>query len=118
MVLPSGDADKAALEMAARWLADPDDWQQEDDRECTDDVELGRWSLFCALKQASIATMGEYNHHNTALQTVRFVIDERDPDHGFAHTLMDYNNAATTSHADILQVLGLALERIEADLGK
>lgn len=72
----------------------------------------------CALKHASIATMGEYNHHNTAMQTLRFFIDELVPGHGFAHTLMDFNNAAATSHADILEVLGLAREHIEVELSR
>lgn len=113
---PTTPADMAALEIASRLLSDPVNWHQADDRDCADDGESGRWSLFCALKHASIETMGEYNHHNTAMQTVRFVIDELVPNHGFAHTLMDFNNAVTTSHADILRVLDLARERIEADL--
>ena len=113
---PATPADVAALETAARLLANPDEWHQQDDRDCNDDGETGRWSLFCVLKHASIETMGEYNHHNTAMQTVRFVIDELIPDHGFAHTLMDFNNAATTSHADIQHAIELARERIEAEL--
>jgi hypothetical protein len=113
---PATPADTSALEMAARLLADPDDWRGEDDRDCADDSVSGRWSLFCALKHASLETMGEYNHHNRAMQTVRFVIAELVPNHGFAHTLMDYNNATTTKHADILRVLELARERVRADL--
>jgi hypothetical protein len=115
---PTRPADRAALEMAAQLLADPGRWHQEDDRDCADDAKSHRWSLFCALKHASIKTMGEYNHHNTAMQTVRFVIDERIPEHGFAHTLMDFNNATTTTHADILHVLEQAHERIESDLAE
>lgn len=115
---PATPADLQALEMATELLTDPDHWHQKDDRDCTDDLESGQWSLFCALKHASIETMGEYNHHNTAMQTVRFVIDDLVPGHGFAHTLMDFNNAATTSHAGILRVLELARERILADLAK
>lgn len=113
---PATDADMKALEIAARLLAAADNWHQDDDRDCADDSERGRWSLFCALKHASVETKGEYNHHNTAMQTVRFVIDDLVPDHDFAHTLMDFNNTATTSHADILHVLELARARLEADL--
>ena len=115
---PTRPADRAALEMAARLLADPEHWHQEDDRDCADDADKERWSLFCALKHSSIEAMGEYNHHNTAMQTVRFVIDERIPNHGFEHTLMDFNNAATTTHADIMDVLELVHERIESALAK
>ena len=49
--------------------------------------------------------MGEYNHHNTTMQTVRFVIDDVIPDHGFEHTLMDYNNSPSTKYENILHVL-------------
>jgi hypothetical protein len=59
---------------------------------------------------------GEYNHHNTVMQTVRFVIDDLIPDHGFEHTLMDFNNAPSTAHKDILNVLHLAEERISKEL--
>jgi hypothetical protein len=62
--------------------------------------------------------LGEYNHHNTAIQTARFVIDELIPNHGFAHTLMDYNNAPSTRHGDILHVLELSNKRIQqTDIG-
>ena len=62
--------------------------------------------------------MGEYNHHNTAMQTVRFVIDDIIPNHGFDHTLMDYNNAIYTTHKDILKILSIAEERIKQELEK
>jgi hypothetical protein len=74
--------------------------------------------LFCALKSASLEIAGEYNHHNTAVQTTRFVIDEIIPDHEFAHTLMDYNNASTTSYEDILHVLELSKQRIRQELSE
>lgn len=113
---PATPADLAVLVRAESLLADPDHWRREDDRQCRDDSTSDRWSLFCALKHASVTTLGEYNHHNRALQTVRFVIDEVVPGHGFAHTLMDYNNAATTRHSDILHVLEVARRRLAADL--
>jgi len=110
---PATSADLEALELAERLLADPLAWHQEDDRQCEDDIENGRWSLFCALRYASIETMGEYNHHSTAMNTVRFVIDDIVPNHGFAHTLMDYNNLPSTTHADVMQILEIAKERVE-----
>jgi hypothetical protein len=62
--------------------------------------------------------MGEYNHHNTAMQALRFTIDELIPDHGFEHTLMDYNNSPSTTHHDILMVIEQAKKRIEEELRK
>lgn len=113
---PATEVDLEILDMAEQLLADPDNWHQNDDRECTDDIESNRWSLFCALKYASIEKMGEYNHHNTAMQTVRFLIDDLVPNHGYEHTLMDYNNASSTKHIDILNLLKIAQEQIRQEI--
>jgi hypothetical protein len=110
--------DLEALEMAEQLLADSANWHKLDDRKCEDDIVNNKWSLFCAIKQASIQKMGEYNHHNTAIQALRFTIDELVPDHGFAHTLMDYNNSSSTTHADIMMVFEKAKERIKEELRK
>jgi len=115
---PATELDLAIVASAERLLSELAAWHQEDDRDCADDAEGGCWSLFCALKHASIETAGEYNHHNTPLQTARFVIDELVPDHGYTHTLMDYNNAPSTSHADILHVLQLVKQRIRSELSE
>lgn len=114
---PARKVDLEILELAQRLLADPRNWHKKDKRKCNNDIKNNRWSLFCALKYASITKMGEYNHHNTAMQTVRFVIDDLIPNHGFNHTLMDYNNAQTTTHRDILNVLTLAEDRINKEIG-
>jgi len=113
---PASEVDVETLNMAVQLLSDSTHWHQNDDRKCDDDIEGNRWSLFCALKYASIEKMGEYNHHNTAIQTVRFIIDDLLPDHQFAHTLMDYNNSPGTTHNDILNVINLANMRIQEEL--
>ena len=113
---PASEADLRVLEMAESLLADSSSWHQDDDRKCDNDIETDVWSLFCALKHASVNIMDEYNHHNTAMQSVRSVIDEMLPNHGFAHTLMDYNNEPSTSHSDIVRVLAEAEDRIRQEL--
>jgi hypothetical protein len=115
---PATEVDLEIIEMAEMLLSDSDNWHKDDDRKCADDIESNKWSLFCALKHSSIEKTGEYNHHNTAIQTARFVIDEIIPNHGYAHTLMDYNNAPSTRHEDILRVLELTKKRIEIELLK
>lgn len=113
---PAGDVDLQVLKMADSLLADSANWHKQDDRKCENDIKADDWSLFCALKHASMSIMGEYNHHNTAMQAVRSVIDDLAPDHGFAHTLMDYNNAPSTHHSDIVRVLAKAQDRIRWEL--
>jgi hypothetical protein len=113
---PARPADLEALIVAQGLLSDPADWNRQDDRDCDGDIEGGKWSLFCALKHASMETMGEYNHHNAAMQTVRFVIEDLDPDQAYEHALMDFNNAPSTNHDDILRVLDIARNQIEQEL--
>jgi len=109
---PASELDVRVIGLAEGLLKDSLTWRRDDDRQCQDDSETNRWSLFCALKHASIEVTGEYNHHNTVVQTARSVINEMIPDHGFAHTLMDFNNSPTTTHADVLFVLRQAKIRI------
>ena len=113
---PASEADLQILTMAESLLADSFSWHQYDDRKCENDAETGVWSLFCALKHASVSITGEYNHHNTAMQSVRSMIDETFPNHGFAHTLMDFNNAGSTNYSDVVRLLAQAKDRIRQEL--
>ena len=113
---PATEKDLEIVKMAGEFLEDPSSWNNDDDRQCENDIETNQWSLFCALMNSTMEITGEYNHHGTAIQAARFVIDELVPDHGFAHTLMDYNNAPSTSHRDIIHVLDMARLRIEKEL--
>lgn len=115
---PASREDLRIFDLSLSYLQDAARWRRKDDRKCEDDEAEGVMSLFCALKIASIEVMGEYNHRNTAIQTARFVIDDLVPNHGYAHTLMDFNNAPTTTHQDVVRVLQLTRERIEEDLAK
>jgi len=113
---PARDVDLQTLHMAESLLTDSANWRRDDDRKCEDDIETGRWSLFCALKHSSVEKMGEYNHHNTAMQAARTAIDETVPDHAFDHPLMDFNNAPTTTYEDIIRVLAAAKKKIRRQL--
>jgi len=113
---PTNANDIRILEFVYSLLADSRKWHKEDDRKCDSDEQNDIRSLFCALKRASLEITGEYNHHNTAIQYTRFVIDDLLPDHQYAHTLMDYNNEPKTRHEDILNVISVAKERIKKKL--
>lgn len=113
---PANEIDLAILNMTDSIILDSNNWHKNDDRKCDDDIKSSCWSLFCALKYSSIEKTKEYNHHNAAMQTVRFVIDDLQPNHGYDHTLMDFNNNPTTTHRDILIVLDEAKKRIKKEL--
>ena len=105
--------------MAEQLLSDSTHWNKNDDRICESDLDSNCWSLFCALKHSSITIMNEYNHHNnTAMQTVRNIITEINPDFEFGHTLMDFNNFPQNKYEDIINVIRKAKERINYNLNK
>lgn len=113
---PASKTDIEILDLCLFYLKDSTNWNRNDDRACENDKNEKIMSLFCALQIVSIEIMKEYNHRNTVIQTVRFVIDDLIPNHGYAHTLEDFNNSISTTHNDILKVLKLAKERIQKEL--
>ena len=113
---PATKLDLEILEMAKRLLSNSRSWHQNDDRKCHDDIANSSWSLFCALKHASMEIVGEYNHRNAAVQTTRLVIEELLPNREFEHILEDFNNLPATNHEDVLRVLASAEDRIRQQL--
>lgn len=111
---PVDEADLAILDDAMRRLADPAAWDRSDDRRCSpDDTTV---SLFCALQFASEAVVGEYQHRRTAIQEVRFAIEDFTGGREFEHRLKDFNNLPDTSLEDVLKVLETARERVRRRL--
>lgn len=102
--------DLEILDHAAAILSGPEAWDRKDDRECgADDVIF---SLFCALKRASEQTTGGYEHRRTALQEVRFAIEDLRPGVEYEHRLRDFNNEARTTFDEIRLVLSTARSRV------
>lgn len=115
---PASKTDLEIFDLCLLYLNDSINWNHNDDRVCEDDKNKKFMSLFCALKIASVKIMGEYNHRNTAIQTIRFIIDDLVPNHEYTHTIEDYNNYPSTTHDDILKVIKLAKERIKKELSE
>jgi hypothetical protein len=113
---PATTTDLAILNMTDSLLSNAGNWHQNDDRKCDNDIESNSWSLFCALKYSTLEKAKEYNHHSTAIQTVRYVIDDLQPNNGYEHTLKDFNNNPSITHAEILEVIEEAKKRIRKEL--
>ena len=113
---PITKTDLEILDLSFDYLKDSINWNQADDRKCDNDKSENIWSLFCAIKIASIEKYGEYNHRGAVIQTTRFVIDELYPNHGYAHTIMDFNNDTSTKFEDIINVLTIVRDRIKEEL--
>jgi hypothetical protein len=113
---PATETDLEILDLCLDYMKDSTTWNQNDDRACDNDKSDKVWSLFCAIKIASIEKYGEYNHRGTVIQTTRFVIDELYPNHKYAHTLMDFNNDSSTKFEDVIKVLTIVKQKIKAEL--
>ena len=113
---PAEKADLEILEMAQGLLLDPQNWHNKDSRKCEGDIARNIWSLFCALKHASMSIRGEFNPHGAAIQAIRKVIMERVEDHEYEHPIMDFNNAEEVEHDDILAVIQKAKENLSAEV--
>ena len=91
-------------------------WHKDDDRDCRDDIDKKRYSLFCALKIASTEVEGEYNHRNAIMQKVRTHINNRYPNKEFAHRLRDYNNMPETTYIELNSLLDTIENEVNYEL--
>ena len=111
---PVDSQDLAILDSADMRLSHPSFWDRADDRKCA--VQDETFSLFCALYFGSIDTIGEYQYRRTALQEVRFAIQDATGGHEFEHRLMDFNNLPETSFHDIKSIIKTTRETVQERL--
>lgn len=103
--VPCTIEDLHILKLAKKILSEEKYWHKEDDRNCEDDLGNKCYSLYCALKIASVAIEGKYNHRNAVLQELRHLIVEKYPNKEWTHRLLDFNNMKETSYEDIMEIL-------------
>ena len=106
--------DFTILDSADMRLSNPSVWDRADDRKCSEQDET--FSLYCSLYFGSMDTIGEYQHRRTALQEVRFAIEDATDGREFNHRLMDFNNLPETSFGDIKEIINTARIRVQARL--
>jgi len=111
---PVDRQDLMILDSANVRLSDPLVWDHAHDRTCEPQDET--YSLYCALYFGSMDTIGEYQHRRTAMQEVRFAIEDATGGRDFEHRLMDFNNLSETSFDDIKGVIKTASERVQGRL--
>ena len=107
---PVDRQDLMILDSANAQLSDPMVWDRDDDRTCEPEDET--YSLYCSLYFGSMDTIGEYQHRRTAMQEVRFAIEDATEGRDFEHRLMDFNNLPETAFDDIRGVIKTATERV------
>ena len=114
--VPPSKSDLQIVLRAAAILSDESAWDRADDRVCKPDDTT--WSLYCALRRATEEVAGRPHHRQPALQVVRVVVREQFAERITNHRLMNFNNHADTTLAEIQDVLRIAGERIKARLAE
>lgn len=112
-VAPTHD-DILIIQRATKLLADTKSWNRIDNRICPPSPQ--KWSLYCALMQASEEVTGGVHYRQPALQAVREVLDEVGGSRLGKHRLMDYNNHPDTTLEEIHALLHTAQEHLEREL--
>jgi hypothetical protein len=107
---PTAD-DIKIIQRAITLVSDVKVWNKEDNRVCLPNPQ--KWSVFCALMQATEEVSGSIHYRQPALQAVREVVNEVGGTRIGKHRLMDYNNHADTTLADIHSLLRTAQTRLE-----
>ncbi len=109
---PVTAVDLRIVQRARKILDSPGKWNRADTRVCPEGAAT--FSLYCALEKATKEVTGGFEHRGATMQEARFAIEQLVPDWGrrYRHRLMDYNNDAKTTFADIQRVLQLTQDHI------
>lgn len=111
---PPSQTDLEIFEAARALLPTEAAWDREDDRNCENDE--GVISVYCALARATASVMGRYQHRQPAMQAVRRVIGSQWPERVVDHRLMNFNNDARTSLADVHRLFDLAAQSLTSSI--
>ncbi len=109
--LPPTSDDIRIIQRAMALVSDETVWNRQDTRVCPPEPQ--KWSVFCALTQATVEISGGVHYRQPALQMVREVLNKVGGNRLNKHRLMDYNNHPDTTLAEIHNLLRTAQARLE-----
>jgi len=107
--VPPNDLDRRIVQRAAAILSSVSAWNRADNRRCT--PQATTWSIYCAMEKANAELSGGVDHRRPGMEVVRLTIEDRTRGRNYHHRLMDYNNDATTTLADVQSIFAEALQR-------
>lgn len=114
---PVSKSDIQIVQKARQILDSPEKWNRADNRICPDTET--KFSLYCALEEATYEVTQDFAHRGAAMQEARFVIDDDlAPNNHYHHRLMDYNNDPHTTFADAQRFFDFLQARIEGRLAE
>ncbi len=108
------EQDFAILARTKELLATEARWDRNGEQTCPQNAE--KWSLFCALMQASRDVAGDFELRRPALTEVRGAIKDV-TGKNFDRRLLDFNNDSATTFQDVRAVLDRAGKRLAASRG-
>jgi len=112
---PVSKSDVQIVQRARQILNSPEKWNRSDNRVCPETET--KFSLYCALEEATYEVTQDFAHRGAAMQESRFVIDDDlAPNNHYHHRLMDYNNDPHTTFADVQRFFDFLQARIEGRL--
>ena len=103
--------DESIIRRAATILSTVSAWNRADNRACP--AGATTWSIYCAMRKATIEETGAFHHRRPALEAVRIIIDERAAGRNYDHRAMDYNNDVRTQLGDVQSLFAEALAGIK-----
>jgi hypothetical protein len=112
--LPPTTDDIDIIKRAIALVSSVEVWNKNDDRNCPPNPT--KWSVFCAMMQATEEKSGGVHYRQPAMQAVREVVNEVGGNRVGKHRLMDYNNHPETTLADIHNLLKMAQQKLEKRL--
>jgi hypothetical protein len=110
-ILPATPDDLKIIDRALDLLSSQEIWNKNDNRICPPNPN--KWSLFCALTQATEEISGGVHYRQPAHEKVREVLNEVSGDRIKTHRLMDYNNHPLTTLEDVRNLLIESRARIK-----
>jgi hypothetical protein len=109
------EVDLKILELADQLLSTEASWSNDNGANCNTNK---KYSLLCALHEASVRVVGTYEHRRAALQEVRFAIDDFYKNYWQVHRLRDFNSNSKTTFSNIKFVIKEAKIRTKNKLAK
>lgn len=104
------DKNLAILMYADSLLASPENWTKEGCfKICSNG---GKYTLQCALVEASIIVNDKYKHRGLASRTLRKTII-KDLPYKVKHPIYDYNKEGHTSFSNIKEILNQAISKLK-----
>jgi hypothetical protein len=113
---PASKADLRILLLTKELLANESAWDRSGSLECSEKPRM--FTLYCALREASVREAGTFRHRRPALQVVRAEIENLKPHAKYDHRLSGFISDASVNFSELHQVLDASIKRVTSDLHK